>query len=69
MTVDPPGTCLSVDSEFNLVAGVGTFMGSICEPNVQNVRLIFSVTSAVSMAVESTAWSPTFDVTGENRSV
>ena len=65
MTVDPAGTCLSVDSGFNLTAGVGTFPGSICEPNVQNVRLMFTVTSAVSMTDISTAYSPTFDVTGE----
>ena len=67
VTVDPPGTCLSVDSGFNLTAGVGTFPGSICEPNVQDVRLMFTVTSAVSMADVPTSSSPTFNVTGENK--
>ena len=69
VTVDPPGTCLSTDSGFSLIAGVGTFMGSICEPNVNNIRLMFSVTSEVSMATVSTAYSPTFSVTGDRGAI
>ena len=65
VTVDPPGTCLSSDSTFELVNGVGTFMGSICEPNVNDIRLKFSVTSALSMSTISTSWSPYFNVTGQ----
>ena len=65
VTVDPGSTCLSMDSGFNLTAGVGVFPGSICEPNVQNIRLTFTVTSAISMADVSTSPSPLFNVTGE----
>lgn len=68
-TVDPPGTCLSVDSNFVLSAGVGTFMGSICEANVNDVKLMFSVTSAISSSVVNSSWSPTFNVTGRETGV
>ena len=65
VTVDPGSTCLSMDSGFNLTAGVGIFPGSICEPNVQNIRLTFTVTSTISMADISTSSFPLFNVTGE----
>lgn len=64
MEVDPPDTCLSVDSSFNLTQGVGTFMGSICEPNQLNVKLRFSATSAISATTVQSDWSPEFNVTG-----
>ena len=66
MTVEPAGTCISSDSAFNLMSGVASFMGSICEPNVNDVRLKFSVTSAITTSTVSTDWSPYFNVTGED---
>ena len=63
--MDPADKCLSSDSAFSLTAGVGTFMGSICEPNVMNIRLKFSATSTMTMTTVETQWSPTFNVTGE----
>ena len=62
--VNPPDTCLSADSSFNLTQGMGTFMGSICAPNQLNVELRFTVTSAISATTIQSAWSPAFNVTG-----
>jgi hypothetical protein len=61
--IDPSSACLSTDSSFGLVAGVGTFPGSICSP-VDNVRLRFTTTTS-SNATLTSSWTPYFTVTGE----
>lgn len=69
VTVEPPGTCLSSDSSFTLSAGVGTFMGSICEPHVNGIRIRFSTNSTISASVFNSSWSPSFNVTGRETGV
>ena len=61
--IDPPSACLSTDSEFSLVKGVGTFPGSVCGPG-DNIRLRFSTMTSSNVTLMSD-WTPLFSVTGE----
>ena len=61
--IDPPGACISADSDFQLVKGVGVFRGSICAPG-ENIRLRF-ITMTSDNTTLSTPWTPYFDVTGK----
>ena len=44
--MSPAGTCLSLDANFTMVDGQGTFMGSICE-QISAVTIKFNATSAI----------------------